>query len=195
MVAAATAWVRAARPDLTPEQVAQVVRLSAVNVGAAGWDPVTGYGLLNVDRALSQQAPPADPFEPNDDIAWVSGRAFGKASAAIWSRGKAARFSALVDAFEDPADVYRVRLPGRARVRVSVKPRSGATDVAAHNASARAIDESRNLLARSRRSGRRTDTLNLRNRSRRTRTVYVSVAVDRNRGNLNAVYSLVVRRR
>jgi hypothetical protein len=195
MVSAATAWVRAARPELTPEQVAQVVRLSAVNVGAAGWDPVTGYGLLNIDRALSLAPPPADPREPNDDIAWVSGRAFGTASPAIWSGGGPRRFTALIDAFEDPADVYRVRIPGRARVRVSVTPQSGATDVAAHKASARAIDETRTRLARSARRGRRTDSVNLRNRSRRARTVYVSVSVDQHKGNLNGIYSLVVRRR
>jgi hypothetical protein len=196
MVAAATAWVRAARPDLTAEQVAQVVRLSAVNVGTAGWDPVTGYGILNVDRALAQSPPPADPREPNDDISWVSGRAFGRATPAIWSGGRrAARFTALIDAFEDPADVYRIRIPRRARVRVSVTPRSGATDLAAHKSSARAIDESRTLLGKSDLGGRKTDSLNLRNGSRRARTVYVSVSVDRNKGNINAIYSLVVRRR
>ena len=36
MVAAAIAWVRAARPELTPFQAAQVVRLGARDVGAAG---------------------------------------------------------------------------------------------------------------------------------------------------------------
>ena len=35
MVAAAVAWVRAARPELTPFQAAQVVRLGARDVGAA----------------------------------------------------------------------------------------------------------------------------------------------------------------
>ena len=36
MVAAAVAWVRAARPDLTADQVAQAVRLSAVDHDDAG---------------------------------------------------------------------------------------------------------------------------------------------------------------
>ena len=36
MVAAAVAWVRAARPELTPFQAGQVVRLGARDVGAAG---------------------------------------------------------------------------------------------------------------------------------------------------------------
>ena len=36
MVSAAVAWVRAARPDLTADQAAQVVRLGARDVGEPG---------------------------------------------------------------------------------------------------------------------------------------------------------------
>src|SRR5919197_4034431 len=54
IVAAATTWVRAARPDLTPDQVAQVVRLSANDIAPPGWDPSAGFGMLNIDKALVQ---------------------------------------------------------------------------------------------------------------------------------------------
>ena len=50
MVAAAVAWVRAARPDLTADQVAQAVRLSAVDHDEPGWQGDTGFGVLNVGR-------------------------------------------------------------------------------------------------------------------------------------------------
>ena len=195
IVSSAVTWVRAARPDLAPDQVAQVVRLSALNLGQQGWDPVTGFGLLNVDRALAQAAPPSDPTEPNDDLVWVNGRAFGKPDRAIWSQGGPRRLDALLDQYEDPADVYRVVLPRRSAVRVSVTPRFGATDIAAHNSRAAAIDERKGRIATSRRAGTRTDRFTLRNRGRRKRSVYVSVTVDRRRGGLDAGYGLLVRRR
>ncbi len=195
IVSSAVTWVRAARPDLAPDQVAQVVRLSALNLGQQGWDPVTGFGLLNVDRALSQAAPAPDPTEPNDDLIWVNGRAFGKPDRAIWSGGGARRLNALLDQYEDPADVYRIVLPRRSRVRVSVTPRFGGTDIAAFRSNAPAIDERRGRIGTSRRTGRKTDRLTLRNRGRRKRSVYVSVTVDRRRGELDAGYGLVVRRR
>jgi Subtilase family len=78
MVAAAATWVHAARPTLTWDQVAQVVRLSANDIGARGWDSATGFGLLDVDAALREAAPPPDPFEANDDIVWVNGKVFGE---------------------------------------------------------------------------------------------------------------------
>ena len=68
MVSAAVAWVRAARPDLTPDQVAQVVRLSARDIGAQGLRQPTGFGLLDVGAALRKTPPPRDPLEPNDDM-------------------------------------------------------------------------------------------------------------------------------
>ena len=36
MVSAAMAWVRAARPELTPDRVVQAVRLTARDVGSRG---------------------------------------------------------------------------------------------------------------------------------------------------------------
>jgi hypothetical protein len=78
---------------------------------------------------------------------------------------------------------------------VSVTPRFGATDIAAYNSRAAAIDERKGRIATSRRAGTRTDRLTLRNRGRSKRSVYVSVTVDRRRGGLDAGYGLLVRRR
>ena len=78
MVAAAVAWVRQARPDLTADQLAQVVRLSANDVGKKGWEANSGFGVLSVGNALAKPPPPADPLEPNDDVQWVDGRRFGR---------------------------------------------------------------------------------------------------------------------
>ena len=58
MVSAAMAWVRAARPELTPDRVVEAIKRSATDVVAPdgvnrpGWDPLTGFGVLNVGAAL-----------------------------------------------------------------------------------------------------------------------------------------------
>ena len=82
MVSAAVAWVRAARPTLSADQVAQIIRLSARDVGRKGWEPDTGFGVLSVGRALVHKAPARDQLEPNDDIAWVNGRRVRRAQPA-----------------------------------------------------------------------------------------------------------------
>src|SRR5262249_56760004 len=44
LVAGAAAWVWTLRPELDPTQVEDVMRESARNVGANGWNPDTGFG-------------------------------------------------------------------------------------------------------------------------------------------------------
>jgi hypothetical protein len=56
MVSAAIAWVRAARPDLTPDRVIQAIRLGARDVEKPGWDPLTCLGVLNVANTLNLPA-------------------------------------------------------------------------------------------------------------------------------------------
>jgi Subtilase family len=64
MVAAAAAWTRLARASLSAGQVADVLRSGATDIGAEGWDPSTGWGLLNIDNALVAATPREDPGEP-----------------------------------------------------------------------------------------------------------------------------------
>ncbi len=56
MVAAVATWVTAVRRNLTVDQVAQVVKLSAIDLDREGWDPNTGYGLVQVGNALRVRA-------------------------------------------------------------------------------------------------------------------------------------------
>jgi len=188
MVAAAVAWVRAARPDLSADQVTQAVRLSARDLGRAGWDADTGFGLLSVGSALTIPPAPRDPLEPNDDMIWVDGRAFTRPDRPVF-RGRAVRFGAMLDAFEDPADVYRVRLRPRSRLRVSADPtRRGNVALAgfrpgARSLRARPVDVSRRPIGR-------TERITIRNRSRRTRTFFVAVAIQRGARDLDAFYEL-----
>jgi subtilisin family serine protease len=176
MVAAAIAWVRAARPELTPFQAAQVVRLGARDVGAEGYEAATGFGVLYMPDALRREPPADDPLEPNDDIRYVDGRAFGKPSRPLY-KGSANSIAAVADFAEDPVDVYRVKLrPGR-RVRLALIPIAGDPDLFVFGPGARSVRDSRSLRSSSRR-GRAIDRVRIRNRGRRTRTYYVAAGFD-----------------
>ena len=104
------------------------MRLGARDVESPGWDSLTGFGVLNVGNSLNLPAdklPIADPLEPNDNIVWVDGTAFGKPPPAVWSGGAATRVNALLDKQEDPVDVYRIVIPGGRTAKISVIPRFG----------------------------------------------------------------------
>jgi hypothetical protein len=190
MVAAAVAWVRAARPDLTGDQVNQAVRLSAQDIGREGWEPDTGFGVLSVGRALEIPPMPRDPSEPNDDIVWVDGRAFERPDPLLFRGGRRVRVTALLDAYEDPADVYRIRLRPNARERISADP-AGSDNVALRVFGRKAKSLGAKPLGKSARPGNRTETITLRNRSGRSREFYVAVRVQ-GRRDLDAAYALRV---
>jgi hypothetical protein len=190
MVAAAIAWVRAARPDLTPDQAVQAVRLSAADHDGNGWGPDTGFGVLDVGAALTRPASQVDPLEPNDTMFWVDGRGFGRPDRPIFTGGKTRRLGATIDVFEDPADVYRIRLRGRSRVRISANPsRTDDVDLRVYARTAKSFRAER--LKRSAHRGKRTERITLRNRSRRSRVYYVAVLVQGSR-DLDAAYALRV---
>jgi hypothetical protein len=176
MVAAAVAWTRAARPELTPYQAGQVVRLGARDVGEPGYENATGFGVLNLPGALAREAPADDPQEPNDDIRYVDGRAFGSTAPALF-RGKPAAVAATADYAEDPVDVYRVRIPAGRRVRLSLVPAVGDPDMFVFGAGARSVRSSSTLQSSSRR-GDRTERLTIRNRGRGRRTIYVAIGFN-----------------
>jgi hypothetical protein len=192
MVAAAVAWVRAARPDLTRGQAAQVIRLGARDVGEPGYERATGFGVLSLPGALALPAPPDDPLEPNDDIRYVNGLAFETPARALYrGRGSRRTVSATVDVAEDPADVYRVRIRGNHSLRLALRPRTGDPDLFMFGPRARSI-RGGGRIAESTRSGTRTDRLTIRNPAARTRTFYVAVgfSVRKSRSLLNAGYEL-----
>jgi subtilisin family serine protease len=111
-VAAAAALLLAVRPDLRPEQVGALLEHTAVDVNATDGcrkcpllrDRYSGWGRLDVASAVSAleggPLPPVDFREPNDQA--------GAQAATIW--GQAAAVSASLDFWDDPRDVYRVRL-------------------------------------------------------------------------------------
>ena len=76
LVSGAAAWVWTVRPELDATQLFEVMRRSAVDIGAPGRDDAAGFGLLNVPAALAYAAPLRDPLEPNDDIEFVQPERF-----------------------------------------------------------------------------------------------------------------------
>ena len=68
IVSAAAAWLWTVRPTLTAFQVAAILRSTAHDISSAGFDPSSGYGIVNVPAALAAPTPASDPAEPNDDV-------------------------------------------------------------------------------------------------------------------------------
>jgi len=53
-VAGLAALVYAQEPTLTPDQVAQLLKETAQDIGNPGWDPYTGWGRIDAFRALTR---------------------------------------------------------------------------------------------------------------------------------------------
>jgi hypothetical protein len=193
MVSAAVAWVRAARPDLTPFQAAQVIRLGARDVGEPGYENATGFGVLNLPGALALQPPADDPLEPNDDIRYINGRAFRDLAPPLYN-GHSAKVAATADVAEDPIDVYRIKVRAGRKARLSLVPSVGDPDLFVFNGKARSVRKAESI-ARSTRSGKRTDRVTVRNRGSKTTTFYAAVGFNSRKRLklLNATYTLGVR--
>jgi hypothetical protein len=193
MVAAAVAWVRAARPDLTPFQAAQVVRLGARDVGKPGYEDATGFGVLNLPGALALKPPPEDPQEPNDDIRYVDGRAFGSSTPPLYNGRRPASIAASADYAEDPVDVYRIKIRAGRRVRLVLQPTFGDPDLLVFGPRTRSVHKTHSLFSSSKSRG--AERLTIRNRGRRTRTLYAAVGFHSRKTPkiLDATYVLRVR--
>ena len=118
MVAAAAAWVWTLRPDLDSTQLFEIMRRSARDIGTPGWDVESGYGILDIEAALTMPAPAKDPYEPNDDAEEVEPhRLFANGTPPLTTvRRRTATLTARVDRHEDPHDLYRVFVPAHRRV-------------------------------------------------------------------------------
>ncbi|HEY7197192.1 MAG TPA: S8 family serine peptidase [Gaiellaceae bacterium] len=90
-------------------QLTNLVERSARDIGVAGHDSETGWGLLDVPAALQAAGnalPARDDLEPNDDP--------GEWAATV--AGKSATVDATVTRYEDPRDVYRYKLQRGQRI-------------------------------------------------------------------------------
>jgi len=115
LVAGAAAWVWTTRPDLDNTQLFEVMRRSAVDVAAPGFDSASGYGLLSIPNALAFRTPARDLQEPNEDPAQIEPHAlFATGTPPLNGPGHLAGFlAAHLDRSEDPVDLYRAWVPAR----------------------------------------------------------------------------------
>jgi subtilisin family serine protease len=129
LVSGAAAWVWTVRPDLDNTQLFELMRSSATDIGPPGFDPASGYGLLNIPRALAFRTPRRDPQEPNDQPNEIEPHGlFPSGTPPLTRPGRPrASLTASVDRSEDPVDLYRAWAPAhetlRARVTGSVAVR------------------------------------------------------------------------
>ena len=123
IVAGAAAWIWTTRPDLDAGQLFELVRRSAHDLGPPGWDADTGFGLLDVPAALAAPAPIRDPQEPNDNVDEVKPGVTFSAGGLLLTAP--ARLAGRLDGFDDPRDVYRLRVPAHRRVRVTATASDG----------------------------------------------------------------------
>jgi len=126
-VAAAAAMLFSLSPGIRPDQVSAILERNADDATPAdgcsgcsvGRDSLTGNGRLDVTaaiRALKGPLPPPDRLEPNDDT--------GIEAQPVYS-GKL-RAKATLDSWDDPNDVYAIKL--QRGQRLSVVVRSGELD-------------------------------------------------------------------
>jgi hypothetical protein len=117
------------KPSLAPDQVSSTLERSAQDMNGgngcrscpAGHDRLSGAGRVDVDAAVSTVADGgyirADVREPNDDA--------GKLASTIWKASEGT-ITATTDYWEDPVDVYRVKLTKGQRIWLVLNGPSGA---------------------------------------------------------------------
>jgi SpoIID/LytB domain protein len=120
-VSAAAALLMAARPDLTNDEVMELLEHTARDLTPPtaspgtriGHDPFTGFGLVDVDAAITAAANPPAPdstSEPND-----------KPFEATPLRGFEGTIEATVSRGDDPNDVYTIRARKGDRVQITLE--------------------------------------------------------------------------
>jgi SpoIID/LytB domain protein len=119
MVTAAAALVLGMRSSLAPDQVSSILERSAQDMNAItgcracppGHDRLSGSGRVDVEAAVGAVAGSsyirADVREPNDDA--------GKLASRIW-KSPEGTINATTDYWDDPVDVYAMRLAKGQRI-------------------------------------------------------------------------------
>lgn len=198
MVSAAAAMMAQARPNLDSRQIGRLLTRSASDLGAPGRDPEYGEGLLNIDAAMSSGRPPKDPREPNDDIAWLNGSLLRKKAGFLWKprRGKRTSVTATLSRDKDPADVYRVRIHPRGKLRVTAAQYQGDVRLSILKPHAKTIlDPGRKVIVASDRARPKTEGVRVRNLKRKPRLLYVVVETGPRQKSQYGRYKLTVARR
>jgi hypothetical protein len=196
IAAAATAWVWSLRRDLDQTQMFDLMRFSAHDISETGFDADTGFGLLDLPTALSQEAPSPDPQEPNEDIYMIKANGlFKKAVPPLTRVGHGqATVHARLDYTEDPEDVYRIYVPAHRTATIRVV---GDENVdlemwrpATKTVFARGAQLQRDLIGSSKRGGTAAEVIAFLNGNKRAGVIFADVFLGKDAG--SADYKLRV---
>jgi hypothetical protein len=194
IVSAAAAWIWTVRPSLDPQQLAALLIDTATRIQNGDYNTVSGYGLLNLRAALSAPAPPAGPYEPNDDIAMVrAGGVFATGEPLLTSPTRHHAFlRGQLFVNQNPRDVYRVWIPAHRGLTATVTPTGGQVALDVWRAGTRSVLEGgarrrRDLLADG--AGAGIDRLRVGNNGARGTFAYVEVSIGDSQ---TASYSLTL---
>jgi subtilase family protein len=196
-VAGATAIVQHQRPTLSPAQLFELMRSSARDVGPRGWDSATGFGVVNVASALTAKAPADEPGELDDDVYWVTGRYAAGHPFQLTPRRRSRTIKDRLGAFNDPFDVFRLKLRRGDVLNVSLKGARGTRfALSLWNSGARGFDVSqRRTRPLSDHADRRGPGEKLRDHIAKSGTYYVSVEALRPDPTTGTTYTLTLKRR
>ena len=189
--AAASVWTK--RSNLDNTQLFDLMRFTARDVGPSGWDPDTGFGVLDLPSADNAKAPARDPQEPNEDVYLVKPNGlFTRGHPAF--RGRA-NLVGRMDVTEDPEDVYRVLLPAHRTLVLHLKPTAN-VNLAVWGPKTRSVFErgkalKRDLIAAGTKKGAAAENIAIRNSTRAAAILYVDAFLGKNVG--GARYSLAIR--
>jgi subtilisin family serine protease len=200
LVSAAAAWAWTTRSSEIADvnQLFELVRQSARDIGDDGWDEKSGFGVLDLPALLTDSIPHADLNEPNDDIDQVVAHGlFRQATPPLLARGKArASVEAALDWTEDPVDVYRVWVPGHRSVSFRLTPDAD-VDLELFRSSAKTVYYTNHrkalqgpLIGGSYRNGRSAETFVVSNDARAGAYVFACAFKAKNRSVLDATYTL-----
>lgn len=106
-VAAAAGLLWAKYPDLKPYQIRALLRQTTKDIGQAGVDSKSGYGLLQIDKAVHTGLV-ADAFEPNDDSKTAKRFQLGTSISALLQTG-------------DDEDWYRIDMPHNGTLSIAYR--------------------------------------------------------------------------
>ena len=196
IVAGAAAWLRAARPNLSAGQIADLLRLSATDIGATG----LGRGQRLRPREHQGRAHRARSGERHarGQRRHLMGRRPPPRQAACSCSGRATERSlhGVVDYWKDYADVYRVQVPAHRTLHLTVTmPHGTNPDLAVYSKQGRSMYKTRGRLAWSSNRAGKTERITIRNASRRARTAYAAVySPTAQDARYDAPYTLSVKR-
>lgn len=181
MVSAAATWLAQARPSLDARQIGRLLTSSATDLGEAGRDPLYGEGLLNIGSALNSKPPPADPREPNDDIAWINGSLLPGKAGPVWnpSLRRSRTVGATLSRSKDPADVYRVAIAPRSRLLITAAQYQGDVALKVFRPGAKTILKGGGqIVIRSDKPRPATEGVLVRNSKSRPQVLYVAITIS-----------------